>query len=112
MTKSATAALGFGRAADDMTPKQLAVIERARHSPTRIVEIERTRRGTAYRNVMKRCSAKAALERELERLVGTWGRIEWQRRASHEPPWTRLSEFRSSEYSHNHVLQHGQRRKR
>ena len=79
MTKPATAALGFGRAADDMTPKQLAVIERARHSPTRIVEIERTRRGTAYRNVMKRRSAKAALERELERLVGTWGRIEWQR---------------------------------
>jgi hypothetical protein len=79
VTKPATAALGFGRAADDMTPKQLAVIERARHSPTRIVEIERTRRGTAYRNVMKRYSAKAALERELERLVGTWGRIEWQR---------------------------------
>jgi len=36
------------------------------------VEIERTRRGTAYRNMMKRYSAKAALERELERLVKEW----------------------------------------
>jgi hypothetical protein len=45
-----------------MTPKQLAVIERARRTPARIVEIERTRRGTAYRNMMKRYSAEAALE--------------------------------------------------
>ena len=45
-----------------MTPGQLAVIEHARRTPARIVEIERTRRGTAYRNMMKRYSAKAALE--------------------------------------------------
>jgi len=37
------------------------------------VEIERTRRGTAYRNMLKRYGAKAVLEREVERLVGTWG---------------------------------------
>jgi hypothetical protein len=47
--------------------------EIGRRTPARIVEIERTRRGTAYRNMLKRYSAKAALERELERLVGTWG---------------------------------------
>jgi hypothetical protein len=41
--------------------------ERARHMPARIVLIERTRRRTAYRNMLKRYSAKAALERELER---------------------------------------------
>jgi hypothetical protein len=39
-----------------------------------LVEIERTRRGTAHRNMLKRHSAKAVLEGELERLVGTWGR--------------------------------------
>jgi hypothetical protein len=61
-----------------MTPKQLAIIERAKRTPARIVEIERTRRGTAYRNMLKRYSAKAALERELERLVGRVGRIEWR----------------------------------
>jgi hypothetical protein len=33
---------------------------------TRIAEIERTRRGTAYRNMMERYSAKAVLERQLE----------------------------------------------
>jgi hypothetical protein len=38
------------------------------------VEIERTRRGTAYRNMLKRYSAKAALERELERLIEEWSR--------------------------------------
>jgi hypothetical protein len=48
-----------------MTPKQLAIIERARRTPARIVEIERTRRGTAYRNMLKRYGAKAVLEREL-----------------------------------------------
>jgi len=31
------------------TPKQLATIERAKRTPVRIVEIERTRRGTAYK---------------------------------------------------------------
>jgi len=56
-----------------MTPKQLTVIERARRTPARIVEIEWTRRGTAYRNMMKRYSAKAVLERELERLAEEWG---------------------------------------
>jgi hypothetical protein len=30
-------------------------------------------RGTAYLNMLKWYSAKAVLERELERLVGTWG---------------------------------------
>jgi hypothetical protein len=35
-------------------------------------EIERTRRGTAYRNMLKRHGAKAALERELERLIEEW----------------------------------------
>ena len=38
------------------------------------MEIERVRRGTAYRNMMKRYSAKAALERELERLIEEWSR--------------------------------------
>jgi hypothetical protein len=37
-------------------------------------EIERTRRGTAYRNMMKRYSAKAVLERELERLTEEWSK--------------------------------------
>jgi hypothetical protein len=55
-----------------MTPKQLAIIERAKRTPARIVEIERTRRGTAYRNMLKRYGAKAALERELERLAEEW----------------------------------------
>ena len=49
-----------------MTPKQLAIIQRARRTPARIVKIERTRRGTAYRNMLKRYSAKGALERQLE----------------------------------------------
>ena len=48
--------------------------EIARRTPTRIVEIERTRRGTAYRNMLKRHSAKAAPERELERLTEEWSR--------------------------------------
>jgi len=48
----------------------------ARRTPARIVEIERTRRGTAYRNMLKRHSAKAVLEGELERPVGTWGESE------------------------------------
>jgi hypothetical protein len=56
-------------------PQQLAVIERARRTPTRILEIERTRRGAAYRNMLKRYSAKAALERELERLVEAWSAV-------------------------------------
>ena len=58
-----------------MTPPQLAIIERARRTPARIVEIERTRRGTAYRNMLKRYSAKAVLERELERLVAEWSKV-------------------------------------
>jgi hypothetical protein len=62
------------RQAEPMTPQQLAIIERARRTPVRIVEIERTRRGTAYRNMLKRYSAKAALERELERLIEEWSR--------------------------------------
>jgi hypothetical protein len=49
--------------------------EIGRRTPARIVEIERTRRGTAYRNMLKRYGAKAVLERELERLVGTWGEL-------------------------------------
>jgi hypothetical protein len=55
-----------------MTPKQLAVIERARRTPARIVEIERTRRGTAYRNMLKRYGVKGVLQRELERLIEEW----------------------------------------
>ena len=39
------------------------------------MEIERTRRGTAYRNMLKRYSAKAVLERELERLVAEWSKV-------------------------------------
>jgi hypothetical protein len=54
--------------------KQLAVIERARRTPARTVEIERTRRGTAYRNMLKRYGAKAVLERELERLAEEWSK--------------------------------------
>ena len=46
--------------------RTLAMIERAKRTPARIVKIEWTRRGTAYRNMMKRYSAKAALERQLE----------------------------------------------
>jgi len=42
--------------------------------PIRIVEIERTKRGTAYRNMMKRFSVKAVLERELERLIEEWSK--------------------------------------
>jgi hypothetical protein len=57
-----------------LTPKQLAVIERARRTPARIVEIERTRRGTAYRNMLERYGAKGVLEREQERLVEEWSK--------------------------------------
>jgi hypothetical protein len=46
----------------------------ARRTLPRIVEIERTRRGTAYRNMLKRYSAKAVLEREQERLIEEWSR--------------------------------------
>ena len=46
--------------------RTLAIIERAKRTPARIVEIERTRRGSVCRNMMKRYSAKAALERQLE----------------------------------------------
>jgi hypothetical protein len=38
------------------------------------VEIERTRRGTAYRDMLKQDGAKAVLERDLERLIGEWSR--------------------------------------
>jgi hypothetical protein len=48
-----------------MTKIELAR-EITRRSLAHIVEIERTRRGTAYRNMMKRYSAGAALEREPE----------------------------------------------
>jgi hypothetical protein len=56
-----------------MTKIELAR-EIARRTPARIVEIEWTGRGTAYRNMLKRYSAKAALERELERLAEEWSR--------------------------------------
>jgi hypothetical protein len=56
-----------------MTKIELAR-EIARRTPTHIVEIERTRRGTAYRHMMKRYSARSALERELERLIEEWSR--------------------------------------
>lgn len=47
-----------------MTKIELAR-EIGRRAPARIVEIERTRRGTAYRNMLKRYSAKAALSSGL-----------------------------------------------
>jgi hypothetical protein len=44
-----------------MTKIELAR-EIARRTPVRIVEIERTRRGTAYRNMLKRYGAKGVLQ--------------------------------------------------
>ena len=63
-----------------MTPKQLAVIERARHSPTRIVEIAPCRRirvGDAMRKLHERDAERmsALLEAELERLVTEWSKV-------------------------------------
>ena len=60
-----------------MTPKQLAVIERARRSPTRIVEIA-PRRGIRVGDAMRKLREQDAkrlseiLEAEQERLVRTW----------------------------------------
>jgi hypothetical protein len=56
--------------ADGLTKVELARETRR----TRIVEIERTTRGTAYRNMLKRYSAEAALEHELERLFEGWSK--------------------------------------
>ena len=61
-----------------MTPKQLTIIEQARWTPARIVEIER-RRGVRVGDAMRRLRKQdakrvsALLRAELERLVGTWG---------------------------------------
>ena len=62
-----------------MTPKQLAVIERARHSPTRIVEIA-PRRGIRVGDAMRKLREQDAkrlseiLEAEQERLWQSWQR--------------------------------------
>ena len=47
-----------------MTPKQRAVIERARLIPARFIEIERTSRFTACRNMQKQMSPM-----ELARMI-------------------------------------------
>ena len=64
-----------------MTPKQLAVIEQARRTPARILEIaprRGVRRGDALRNLRREDAERIAervsalLEAELQRLVRTW----------------------------------------
>jgi hypothetical protein len=60
-----------------MTPKQLAIIERARQTPARIVEIEPrsgVRRGEAMRKLREQDAQRitALLEAELVRLVEAW----------------------------------------
>jgi hypothetical protein len=60
-----------------MTPKQLAVIERARHSPARIAVIA-PRRGVRVGDAMRKLREQdaqrmsALLEAELARLVEAW----------------------------------------
>src|SRR6516225_7764825 len=61
-----------------MTPRQLAVIERARHTPARFVEIP-PKRGVRVGDAMRKLREEdarrmsAVLGAELERLVETWG---------------------------------------
>ena len=59
-----------------MTPRQIAVIERARHTPTRFVEIP-PRRGVRVGDAMRKLREEdarmsAVLEAELERLSRAW----------------------------------------
>jgi hypothetical protein len=61
----------------DMTPKQLAVIERARHAPARFVQIP-PKRGVRVGDAMRKLREEdarrmsAVLEAELMRLVEAW----------------------------------------
>jgi hypothetical protein len=65
-----------------MTPKQKAVIERAKNTPTRIVEHDwhQRRAGRIYRETamvntlakLNRARASAILQAEQDRLVRTW----------------------------------------
>ena len=63
-----------------MTPKQLAVIERARHTPARFVQIP-PKRGVRVGGAMRKLCEEdarmsAVLEAELMRLAREWsGRI-------------------------------------
>ena len=62
-----------------MTPKQLAVIERARHTPARFVQIP-PKRGVRVGDAMRKLKEgdarrSAVLEAELMRLVGTWEQL-------------------------------------
>jgi len=63
-----------------MTPRQLAIIERARRAPARIVQIER-RRGVRVGDAMRKLRQEdaqrmsALLEAELERLVAEWSKV-------------------------------------
>ena len=62
-----------------MTPKQLAIIERARQTPARFVEIP-PRRGVRVGNAMRKLRREdadrmsALLERELDQLAEEWSR--------------------------------------
>ena len=63
-----------------MTPRQLAVIERARHTPSRFVQIP-SKRGVRVGDAMRKLREEdarhmsAVLEAELMRLVGTWEQL-------------------------------------
>ena len=62
-----------------MTPRQLAVIERARHTPARFVQIppkRGVRVGDAVRKLREEDARRmsALLEVELERLIQSWRR--------------------------------------
>ena len=62
------------------TPPQLAIIERARRTPVRIVEIG-PRRGVRVGDAMRKLRQEdaqrmsALLEAELERLVAEWSKV-------------------------------------
>ena len=62
---------------NNMTPRQLIIIERARRAPARIVEMER-RHGVRVGDAIAEATTEdaeresALLRAELERLVGTW----------------------------------------
>ena len=63
-----------------MTPRQLAVIERARHTPARFVEIppkRGVRVGDAIRKLREEDARRmsAVLEAELMRLVEAWSNV-------------------------------------
>ena len=64
----------------DMTPRQLAVIERARRAPARFVEIP-PKRGVRVGDAMRKLREEdarrmsALLEAELMRLVEAWSMV-------------------------------------